>query len=234
MKIILIVLSFFFIGCGSVPTTPETSGGGVVHDQTVYKRDMEVCFGNTCSEGVLVVPRATVYKFSVKAKGDLDLFTFSTCHREEVAEDAGSGGWFGSGEKYSGTYTPIKGLEDIYACPAYVGGYNKENENSWAFIDFETPEAKLPATLNCNGKVTKANGVSVCQSKAGLIQQIEFQVPVTIEFEAAKCKMPKPQDDKVWQFEMPVGECVFAFFSEDGQVHRMTLLGYQKILIRGE
>lgn len=223
-------MTTILVGCGSMPKPTEQAS--TPYDQTVYKRDMEVCFGNTCSEGVLVVPRSPVYNFTVKAKGDLDLFTFSTCHREEIAEEAGRGGWFSKGEKYSGTYTPIKGLEDIYSCPAYVGGYNKEGENSWAFIDFETPEANLPAVLNCNGKVTKTNGVSVCQSKAGLIQQIEFEVPVTIEFEAVKCKLPKPQDGKIWQFEMPVGECVLAFFGEGGQIHRLTLLGYQKILIR--
>lgn len=229
-----LVITLFFsvitIGCGMLPVKKEEPQSRSLDD--FYKRDLEVCFEGSCGEGVLVVPKKASYNFKIKSKGALDLFTFSTCHREETQEAVG-GGWFGSDKKMDGTYIPMAGIETEY-CPAYIGGYDKKGMHSWGFIDFETDEAKLPAVLMCNGDRVKSNGVSICQSKAGLIQEIRFEKPVTVEFDAAKCKLPKSEDGKIFRFEQPRGECVLAFFSAEGNVHRLTLLGYDKIMIRGE
>lgn len=228
-KLVLFLIVNLLIGCGS-PVLKNDPQSRSLDD--FYKRDLEVCFEGTCGEGVLVVPKKTSYKFKIKSKGALDLFTFSTCHREETAEAVG-GGWFGSSKSMDGTYIPMQGIETEF-CPAYIGGYDKKGMHSWGFIDFETDEAKLPATVFCNGNRIKSGGVSVCQSKAGLLQEIRFEVPVSVEFDSVKCKFPKPEDSKIFRFEMPSGECSVAFFSEDNNVHRLTLIGYQKIMIRGD
>jgi len=223
-----IILSIAFIlFCCFACTGISQPDQQIKEQASLYKKDMEVCVDGLCAEGLLVAPMRESYKISTKSKGVLDLFTFATCHREETSTEFSSG-WFGLGgsKEFEGHYIPQKYVEAGIYCPIYLGGYNKKGMNSWGFIDFETPEATLKAVVICNGKTVGYNGVSVCQSKAGLMQAIAFQEPVT-----SNCVI-KVDKVKNIDFEMPKGEHVCAFLGESGRLHRLTLFGYEKILIR--
>jgi len=190
-------------------------------------------------EGVLVVPQKEVNEFHVEARGNLDLLTFTTCHREETAESAWNvserRGWLFKRKidkkrevKISYKATEI---EKSGGCPVFIGGYEKkEGRHSWAFVDFETDEAKLPAKIFCNGSEYNAGGVSACQSKMGLIQAIKFAEDVSV-MPDADCSIGLTSGN---YFEFPIkkGQCVYAFISASGKIHRLTTIGYEKILIR--
>lgn len=211
----------------------------VASSEVFYKRDMILEVGGVKGEGALVVPLKNVIPFLVTARGDLDLFTFTTCHREETAEDAGNvterTGWL-----FKRTITKKREvkldfrptlIEGAGGCPVMLGGYEQsKGRHSWGFVDFETPEATLPAILNCNGLVLSVNGVSVCQARMGLIQSIKFPVSVRVSPEAS-CDLGKTEGDS-FEFPIPKGQCVFAFMAQDERIHRLTTLGYEQILIR--
>ncbi len=97
-------------------------------------------------------------------------------------------------------------------------------------IELEDPGYQLDATLDCTGVTLNNKGVSICQSKAGLIQHISFAEEVKTAFDS-KCQMAT-SDNKTFEYVMAKGQCYFVF--KGAQVHRLTTLGYEKILIRGE
>ena len=121
------------------------------------------------------------------------------------------------------------------ACPAQLGGYERgKGRHSWAFVDFEHPELDLTAIVSCNGARHNSRGVSICQSKAGLIQEIQFQEKVLWP-EKNTCIKMTSKDEKTFRFSMPKGQCVFRFMTKENEekFYRLTTIGYEKILIRG-
>lgn len=215
------------IGCSSVPQKLDP--------KKFYKRDMDLKINGHQGEGVLVVPREKTYHFDIRAKGKLDLFTFSTCHREQTREKAGQRGWFADKKRRKFEYAPAPIEREHLACPAELGGYERgKGRHSWGFVDFEHPELNLPALVSCDGSVYNSRGVTVCQAKVGLIQEIKFAQPVLAP-EQNVCTVLKSLDGgKTFRFKMPKGRCVFRFLTKEGEEswHRMTTLGYQSILIR--
>lgn len=201
---------------------------------TFYKRDMIVTVAGITREGVIVVPRDTSYDFQVQARGTLDLFTMDTCHREQVIANAGQSGLFGDKKLVEFSYAPVRGLETSGSCPMRLGGYEKiQGRHSWAIIDFEDPATVLPANIKCNGEQYQSNGVTICQSKIGLIEEIIFPVEVFVSPTDA-CPMPLPADSKTFLFPMPAHECVYNFLEKTGanRQHRLTTVGYESVLVR--
>lgn len=226
-------LSVAFTGCEYTQTSNQAST-----NKTVYKCDMFGSINGTDFKGVAVLPYSTQYEFKIESKEDIDLLTISTCHRDISIESAIQQGWFKKKRGYTYTISTSKGLEDKY-CPFTFGSYNKENSDltGWAFVDFETPEATLGATNYCNGITTQTRGVSICQTRDGLIQGLKFNSRVRVSSKLKKeCDTLKTLDfGYTWEYTMPLGKCVYAFIEESGtKIHRHTTLGYNKIKIRGE
>jgi len=221
LMIICGIILIFDLGCDALTSHDRELD---LSNVTVYKRDMQICLNGKCAEGVIVAPRKSKYEFRIKAHGRLELFTFATCHREETTSKHSRRRWFKDNRTVSGTYIPVSGIEDGH-CPVYIGGYNHKNRNSWAFADFEDPEYTISAKVNCNGSSGEFNGVSVCQSRAGLIQTIEFPEVVTVDACGIKGKARK------FTYKIQSGECGVAFFGANS-MHRLTTIGYDKILLR--
>lgn len=213
-------------GCASVPQKLDP--------QIFYKRDIGIKVNGFEADGVLVVPKNTVYKFAIQAEGKLDLFTFETCHREEATEKAGHGGLFGDRRRVERNYIPIASIETEGSCPVRLGGYERDKgRHSWGLIDFEGEDATLPAVVKCNGSQWNSRGVSICQSKVGLLEEIKFPVAVIIN-PGIGCPMNRPEDLMTYRFNTPPKECVFNFMevAEPHRQHRLTTVGYESILIR--
>jgi hypothetical protein len=215
MRQLIVVALLTITGCASVAQS--------LSPEVFYRRDIELTVNGSKFHGTAVVPQSKHYEIVARPPGDADMFVFTTCHREETGEKLGG--------KVKWGYTPVSGLEDIGGCPAMIGSYDKDGKHSWAYIDFYTPEAQLPAKLTCNGAATQANGVSLCQAKVGLTQEIIFQEPVRVHPDMG-CEIGEATDGKTFTFPIRSGICVYAFMGDSGKVHRLTTLGYSKILIR--
>lgn len=224
----ILFLAAFLVSCVTTVRHDVTTG---LREGVIYKKDMRICIDGQCAEGVMVGPRKEEYKFKVTSHGTFDLFTFSTCHREETSEDYRKKWWGKYNREASGVFRPVRGVEDEY-CPVHIGAYDRGGQHSWGFVDFVTTDATLPAKLSCGGDMGTLSGVSVCQSKTGLIQLIEFDRPVELFFNSGECKIDVPEDGMKWIFSMPRGDCVKVFFDADDNLHRLTLLGYDQIIVR--
>lgn len=222
-KIVLILLGLLVAGCTTTVQKPNPD--------LFYKRDLKMKVNGVQGTGLLVVPRAEKYRVFGESSGKLDLLTLTSCHREHSSENEGL--------DFEYDYKPNPGIEDSDACPIKIeGNEKKKGRHSWGFIDFEGPDAILPATVQCNGSTSKANGVSACQSRADLIQVIEFDQEVRV-WPDKGCELngkPGEQRGKRFEFKIRRGECVYAFLEAAGQGrwHRLTTLGYEAILIREE
>lgn len=210
-----------------------------------YKRDMIVTINGTTFEGVAVAPMASKYDFHVEARGDLDMFLMTSCHKEEQKEKGWNvkkkvrSGLFGWGSKKIDLKREVKfsyiqnSLEKDGDCTLELGGYeNRKGRHSWAFIDFESEKYRLPAKMNCNGRTIKSKGTSVCQSRNGLIQDIEFPEDVIVA-DNNKCGIVAKKARR-FEFPIPLGKCTAIFASKTlpTKFHKLTLLGYESLLIR--
>jgi len=229
-RLILLAAIAGLAGC----TTPRMDLLQAERDGKYFKEDMVVCVDGICDEGMIVAPRKKQYEINVEAKNAMDLFTFTTCAREETSQSLGGRSFFKpeGNNKYKTNFKPAEGLEDVYSCPTHIEARSKKGTHSQALVAYETPETNVPVKLLCNGKRDFFNGVSVCQSRAGLNQLVFFKRPVTLMDLESRCKIAKPVDGLKWEFKMPRGECVYAFFDPDGNVHRMITYGYDSIIIR--
>lgn len=210
-----------------------------------YQRDMVVTVNGITEEGTVVIPYSDKYEFLVEARGDLDMFIMNTCHKEEKKESAWNvtktvrSGLFGWGKKnienknqVSFSYYPNKNLEGDGNCPMELRGVEKLlGRHSWAFVDFENPRFLLPGTLLCNGRELKVNGVGVCQSRSGLKQMLIFEE----EVHPATNSCGFVGDASKYEIGLVKGPCLVMFIGKiSGKRMKLTTIGYEDILVRGE
>ncbi len=222
MKIALAFLAFL-AGCSSVQQTLDT--------KLFYKRDVEIEINQVKHEGVTVVPHSQRYDITLRPKGDLDLILLRTCHREYSGEKVSSG--FLSSKVFKYIYVPVPGVEDHGVCPLRVDVYeSSKGRHSWALIDFESPDHTVTGQLTCNGEIRRFRGVSICQGKAGTIQHVEFDAPVRFAPAPNGCAAPKMISPNVAELKLSLGECLFYFDTQSGQMGRLTTVGYEGVLVR--
>ena len=232
--VLLLAMLVTFLSCSSVqpPFDPDAVKKGL------YRRDITITGSGYQGQGVVVLPKQNKYQLELKAVGNFDLLTFTTCHREITEKDAGYKGKFlgyGKDKKLAKMeYEPAKGIEDSGSCPIDIGGYEKKDgRHSWGAILIENEASKLPSVVKCNGRETQYRGVSACQSRIGLLQRIEFLIEVEYDLDT-KCKYENIKfDGKVFEYAMPQGECLIYFMEKTGEkrVSEHYDYGYSKIII---
>lgn len=219
-------------GCSQAPLQSALTSG------TVYQYDLSVKVNNQQFVGVGVVPTAQSYELKIESQDSVDLVTVTTCHRDFSAQAVISQGWFKQKKGYSYTFVPALGLEDRGSCLLRVGMYSKDvgGQTGWAILDFDNGDTSLPAQNICNGSSSTTKGTSICQSKAGLIQILRFDVPVEVATDKleSKCIGQMSMDSGSWTYQIGSGECVIEFREIGGthRKHRHTTVGYSQTYIR--
>jgi hypothetical protein len=209
------------------------------------KHDLWVTVNGVNFQGVGVAERSPKYEITVWPEGSIDRIIWRTCNREEVVDKPKNGFWerVQGNNTYKFTIEPTKDLEDGRSCALEITVLEeRQRRNGFAVIDFEDPRemVRLPAVLKCNGQTRIGNGVSICQSAAGLIQRIEFNEPAINRGAPAGCDVMKSADERIYEFAIPEGPCTYYFVSasrrtEDGKqrlVHRLNTIGYKSVPYR--
>lgn len=229
MKFFL-ALALFVVGCSSV--TPQR-----LDPEKFYRRDLPFCAEDIgCFEGVTVLPKKSFYKFDIQPKGpaDIDLLLATTCHREDSFEKTDSG-WFifKTKKRFQYLYSPVQGIEDDGICPLRINVFEKDKgRHSWSLVYFENPRFELPATVTCNGTKATYNGVSVCQSKVGLVQRIDFGRVVEWGSVNEMCAKPRRVQQGLYELAFNKGECNYVIRDEFNNYHHFGTVGYDGVLIR--
>lgn len=219
-------------GCGIFTALLLLSCSTVRQDLSTsyyYKRDISITLNKIDYTGVAVIPYQAEYEFLFQSPGRLNMFVFTTCHREVNIENAKVGTVFVDKNAVKFKYIPSFPLEKGY-CPIFISAYDLKGQHSFGMIDIINPEVSLSAKLSCNGEKLMNNGASICQSKEGLIQSIEFPVEVIV---SSKCNI-EPKSGTLFTWKMQAKECVYSFMEKlsPNREHRLTTIGYQSILIR--
>jgi hypothetical protein len=224
-----LILAFglvFMGGCASVPQSLDPA--------ILYARALQLTINGADYQGVAVVPKAATYKIEIKSQGKMDLLLIKSCHREWYGEKVGSKGFFQKTNSYLYEYTPDPDLERR-DCPLEISALDASSgAHAWAFVDFEDPGYALPATYQCNGETDHYGGVSVCQSRKGLTEEISFDVPVIVE-NTPGCQLGDGRfsDGRVFPFQAPDGRFCHVTFMEMAPArrkHRTTWIGYSDIV----
>ena len=237
LKYVLILFVSIFAACA--PSTPQ-----ILETNVFYRRDLpvQVVYDTTVEdptvlplastfEGGGVLQRAGRYTFVISPKGGakMDLLTITTCHREFSGEKL-SPGFFGK-NRFKYEFTPVTGIEDVPQCLIRMNVLDaKSGKHAWALFDIQDDETTLPATVTCDGVVSRSNGVTMCRSRAGLVQRVVFDEEV--DFVPSVCHIDAPKG-RVLELKMPLKECVFVFMGKTTKrIHRLTTVGHEGILIR--
>lgn len=237
----LLFISLLLAGCASQLTRPQ------MDEKTNYQRDItfgvqawlpqqkawskEFVFNGTGVMGVY--PK---YKITVYPPGKADMVTLTGCHREMKTPPAPKEGWFQKVRPYSFEFEPNE-VDLKTGCAIDMGIYEKKaGRHGWALLAFDNgiTNTLVPELVLCNGEKDTFYGVSICQAKAGLIQEYKFKVPVAIAAREG-CVIDQSKDELTWMFRMPASECTVYFIDKKQPdiTHKAHFFGYDTTPIRG-
>lgn len=234
LVVTVLFMVFVLAGCQTGGEPVQTTN----HSQTVQRHDLKLKVNNVSCIGACVVEPASSYHVKVFPEERIDRIVWQTCHREVVVDQPKTG-WFDTGYEFDVVLQ--RGIEDVTACALEITTLSQKSRVGFALVEFQDarPEVALPATLKCNGEwKAYPKGVSVCQTAAGLKQQIEFQTSVVITGVAPGCDVMQSDNEKVFRFNVAPGKCTYYFVSNlrNGQgtrlIHRLSTIGYSEIPVR--
>lgn len=215
----LIPILFLFPACVTQPLSTDA----------IYRKDIKMqvnrTWGNVPGEflGTGILEKNPSYDFNFYFYRKPTKFTLTSCHREIVWNNPGNG------VKY--TYVPVPDLEQNEYCPIEVGAFDDKGQHAWGMFDFKSGAESLDASLTCNGDINLlTTGVSICQSKAKLVQKIEFTEPVKVSV-SNDCPEVETKDNKVFLITMGREKCLY-LFKRDSQYHRLITFGYDDVILR--
>lgn len=231
--IVLIFLLYYQFGCSIL----EVKKAEEMASKT-FRKDLKFEVDGKVYTGTAVLPRKTVYEITFYPETSIDRYIFQTCHRDDTI-DKPKTGWFSN--KYVYKFLPQTGIEDSRACALEVAALEKkQNKNGFAYIEFKDlrPEISLKGYLKCNGNYTIDDGVGVCQSAAGLRQEIFFQQKVLLEGVDENCKSPESEDGFFWSWNMKDNKCVYYFVAKEKHkngkrlAYRLNAIGFTFVPVR--
>lgn len=212
-----IMTLLFFISCSSVKQFQEPDS------KVFYKRDVSLEINGVKTTGVYAAPYAFSYSIKGTTRATIDFLRLETCHLERTAENLK--------KDFLYVYEPTA-FELASACDMAIGAYDIKGQHAWGYVVFKRGEM-LEAYMDCDGKTTKEVGVSICQAKVGLRQQLRFDEPVKMKSESEFCTPPYTTDDgRTWKYDVSRGNCQFIFYKNSKMIHRHVNVGYEDILIR--
>lgn len=222
----------FFSGCAS-PIAQK------LDPEVYYKNDMDFSYGDAKFNGVGVIPYSPTIKLKIDAHDNIDKFVLTTCHREVDSDDPDRG-LFRKNGVVKIELTPT--LEIEKACPYYFGSFGRDGSYSAGVVlVVDHKKYSLPATVNCNGKVDKAVGAYICESKSNLIQRISFSEPVALARptngpaqRSSPCPVLELSDDqKSIEFKLPSRECLYGVIGRDTRKEfQFYTIGHEALIVR--
>lgn len=214
---IIALFCLSLLGC----TTNSLFPGYIPYDLT-NRASLPFIVDDVTYQGTAVLQRKSSQTINFVIPKDTIKFMITTCSREEFFAYPDSNRLF----KY--TYIPVMYLENLESCLMKVTAITNRGETVTGLIDFTAGE-ELEGEISCNGKVQKTKGAGLCQSRKGLIQNIEFNEETVF---AAGDDCPEPKQGYIsTSYNIPLkgGFCTYQFMNKDKKIYRLTTYGYETI-----
>jgi hypothetical protein len=225
------VISVLFLCVVTASCTGNDASAGFLNRTIAakYRYDMDIDVKGTKKNGVTVLDMDKGFDLSLSWKYSAELIKIMSCHREIVVE---SNKIFKGKKGYRWVYYP-NAVESSGYCPLHIGAYDLHGQHSWGYISFRADPVleRLLAKVVCSGETEEIRGVSVCQSRAGLIQKIEFKERVVYDTPKG-CLPPIEVAPNAYEVQASPGICIYTFTGVSKGVHRFELLGYSQVLYR--
>lgn len=245
--LLLFLFSIQVLGCSTLQgfLFPNKSDKST---EFAWEKDLRMQVNDKVYFGTAVVKDAEQYQILIfPPYKEISRLQWRTCHRGGAVKDAVKNSrWsfkdlFRKKEKIK--YFPLpfspRDIERERACSLKFEALDK-SQKAMAFGMIAFPDLRpwfnVPATVECNGKVdVYFDGTSLCQAPAGAITRVSFSGEIYMDpRENAKCPPFKEIKEGVFEFKMPVDECIYNFRKpqehESGNLraHKFITFGYQK------
>lgn len=220
LGIIILLSLFLLLNCS------RTSD--IIKVKINYKKNLSFKVNGQQFRGVGVPSLAKEYLIEIETPFKLNYVKIESCHREVVLRNAyHKKRILKNRKKFQFNYKPI-GLEK--ECIVFITALNENGKGKFGQITFESPEYKVMATNYCNGVKSKNKGVSLCQTKKGLIQMIEFDEDLVVK---STCPIMSYNGKNIFKYEPESGDCIFLFMGKD-RLHKLVSYGYDEIIYEDE
>lgn len=183
--------------------------------QKTYRKSLKFEVDGKAFQGIAILPHKDCYEITLMPEDKMSFVLFQTFHRDVPIEKPKTG-WFSNKIKYK--YCPQTNTEDTGYSPLEVAVLNdKQVHDAFAFIMLRDtkPEISLPANLKCNGDFTYVDGTAICQTAAGLQEEIFFQQKVLVGTSNENCEKPESNDGLFWKVRVSEGECPYVFTAKE-------------------
>jgi hypothetical protein len=212
------LLPLLCVACNSVgiPAFAGTKDLPVLNNRA----SMIFTVNNVAYEGYGVIPRQTSQTITFVLPKDPLKLMITTCNREEFFPAPQS--------PFKYNFVPLMYVENLDSCLLTATVITAKGETYRSIIDFVSGET-LTATSKCNGKALKRTGVELCQSRAGLIQVLQFDNDVVAVAQDGCAPLKPAFGPFSYQYSMSQGFCAYRFMDKDKKVFRLTTFGYTTI-----
>ncbi len=210
----------------------------------VYKPDLRFNVGGRDFTGMAVTALSTA-ELRITSEIDIDRVEISAFDRHDVCQNkqnlpcdnrrfALETGWFGSsGKKMTYHFIPSDLERKYKTVSLMISIYSKNSLAAWGYLILRDPSTdNLPAHMTCNGGDWQWAGRSVCSTKNGTLIGLDFKEPVAAYKADDSCHATQT-GPLSYEFKPDIGWC-FAEFGKGENFHRMTINGYDEVLLRGE
>lgn len=194
-----------------------------IPDGTHFRKELEMEVNGITGVGTMVVPASIKYTIKIKMDERSERIKLSTCHRDY---DIKKSGWTGR-KNHVFEFFPATDIENEGYCPIFIAAFDLQGQHAWGMVEIKN--RGLIAHLYCNGSSFKKTGVSLCQSREGLLQRISFLENVDFASDDKSCEI-MTQNKKVFDIPLRSGICVYVFRNrKQKKIHRLTTFGYNKV-----
>lgn len=208
--------------CSSMPAFPASDAGfPQVNNRATLQFEAE----SQKFEGTAVIDRKSNINFTFHVPKDTVQFTVTLCNGEEYFPRPENG------KPVKWMYIPTMYVGNLKSCFLTATAITKVGETSIGLIEFRQGlEETLPAVSKCNLRTLNKTGAELCQSRAGLLQVIEFDTEVVYSELTPGCsKLEKAFGAYSYQYNISEGFCVYKFMDKAKRQFRLTTFGYTTI-----
>lgn len=188
-----------------------------------YKKTLQFEVDGDEAKGTYSAKKKNSYHLEIYVPQKPNFVKLTSCHQEKI--------FTRPGKEIEFDYKPDLDIEaGELPCPLEISALEVNGKNQWGLIDFKLTSETLSARVQCNGVSYPAKSSFICQSRAGLIQSVEFESEVS-NYSPKDCGTIESKQGKKFYLKLPEGNCFYLFSDLKGNLFRLVTFGYNEVLL---